>query len=217
MKLNRTEISVAVAAVLMTVALPAVVVAQSLVPNTKIAMKEPAIVVSAEADRASLQQGEAILVTVTVRNVGEVSVSSVVVRDVLPAGFTLVNDGASEYTNAFANPVASGNEVSATFAVRADRDIEPGTYQDAITVTATATDPVETHVALTVTERDATVATIPATERGEVLGAETTLPETGVGQLDVFMMLFGSFLVVSGVLGLRSFDRATARRRNHPA
>lgn len=211
-----TQIAISLA-VLTAAASASVVFAQPLIPNTKVALMSPVIVVSEEVDRTSLYQGDAFLLTVTIRNIGEVSVSSVSVRDVLPSGFTLVTSGSSEYSYKFTNPVAPGNEVTTMFAVRTDQNLQPGIYYDAVTVTAASADPIETNAAFTVLEQSESTKTVTSPEQGDVLGAETTLAESGVEQLDVFMMLLGSFLVGGGVIGLRSVDRTAIPRRNHPA
>lgn len=209
---RRIPIALAAAALVIVTAAQASF-AQSLVPSSKVAVKKPALVVSEETDATTVMAGGTLLVSVTIRNVGEVPASQITVIDELPEGLTLVRGGASRYSQTFTDPLQPGNEIAITIPIEVAPDVTSATYQDEVTVTAASLDPITTHTAITVKEKkgEDTPATPPQSE-GQVLGAETTLAETGAGPRDIAVLLAGALLIGGGLIGLGSVGRTALRR-----
>lgn len=151
-------------------------------------MRKPDLSVQETVDTKNLKPGDTVTVTLTVTNHGTGDAPSLTITDVLPAALILP-DGSHTYHYALSGMLGPDESVTTAFTATVRPATTDGTYRDATTVTATLADTATTHATVTV-----------STPR--VLGASTTLPSSGAGQLDVFLMLLGVSLVCSGIVGL---------------
>lgn len=164
------------------------------------------ISVSATVDQTSVSPGATVTYTVSVTNTGSVDLNALTITDTLPAHFTVLTTGQSTFTYTFTEPLPVGKTVAATYPVRVDPKQTAGSFRDSIAVSAGNTVLANASATVAVTVPAAKKeAVAPATPQptGTVLGVSTDeLAATGVGQLDVFIALFGATLVAMGLLGL---------------
>jgi len=153
-------------------------------------MAKPELSVTVSIDEPTVNPGGTLTYTVTVKNTGAIAVSSLKIKDILPKGFTLTANDASTYTYSFDGTLDPGQTVTDTYTVTVGDKVTAGAYTDNVTVSSALITSENAHVAA--------IVVIP-----QVKGAETTLAETGVGQLDIFCALFGATLVAVGIFGLR--------------
>lgn len=185
-----------------------------LVPDVKIPLSTPTLVVSNEADLSIAEPGDLVTYTVTVMNVGSGSATSLTLHAVLPDGFSLSTNGSTVYDYAFLTNLEPGTKVAASYTAKIGDGVAAGTYPSNATVTAISVSPLTSTASVTVHRQDvASLAeeispavdyTIPAVaaQVPRVLGASDELAATGLGQLDVLIALLGSCFVAVGILGL---------------
>ncbi len=161
-------------------------------------MAKPSLSVTVNTDASTVHPGNDVTFTVVIENTGKETASSLVLRDTLPKGFTVVPTSSSTYTYAFEGTLEPGKSITAAYTATVSDNVTTGTYADNVTVSATLASSVNAHTAINVT-----IPRVKGAETIAVTDPIPTLAETGVGQLDVFFALCGAALVAIGIVGLR--------------
>lgn len=183
-------------------------------PQKPVQLTLPLLEVTQSTNTPSTTSGGEITYSLTVKNTGTAPATGLKLTDVLPVGFNATTTGNNTYHYTFVGNLDPGQTVVTSYTVRVDSELPAnGTYVNVATVEATNHDPVTVRSSIAVTapevKRPETTRTSPAKTapsvepEGTVLGTETELAATGVGQLDVALALLGSGLVGAGALGLR--------------
>ncbi len=161
---------------------------------------KPLLEVPVTTEKSTANPGDSITYTAVIKNTGAGAATSLELSDILPKGFSSVTTGNSRYQRSFEDNLDPGRSITADYTVTIGDDVAAGVYTGTVTVTAALTPTASAHTSVTVV--------VPQVKGAETAEPSLTLAETGVGQLDVFLMLCGASLVGAGMLGLRKTVRA---------
>jgi uncharacterized repeat protein (TIGR01451 family) len=172
----------------------------------------PVLSVEKLVDVPTANPGQEVNYSVKVTNSGTDTALNVQLSDTLPAGFTAKDTGLGTVSHTFGS-IEAGKTVATTFTVIIGSNVTAGNFLNVVTVTADNHTSVNAQVALNVIvpqvlgEQDVIVDPQP-----QVLGAETTLPVTGMGALGSAFATSSFIGTVAGV-GIYLKSRMSVKRR----
>jgi len=198
-------------------------------PEEGIVLKRAELAISYESGKDSIVEGEALELTIAVKNIGQADAIGVKTSATLPHGYQI--EGESTYTFTFPGSVLAGNTVQTSFTATSTVDSAPGDFITTASAQAANADPVTSR--MTITVRSPVVlgveVEIPMTTEEElgadepsdadsartprIAGAATELAATGISLFDLAIFLVGSVLVITGIDGLRLAAAPVRRKR----
>jgi len=155
-------------------------------PGKPVAVGQAVLQISRQIDPPHLSLPGSYTITDTVTNSGTATAYNVVISQDLTAGFSF--DHEAKLTVKIGN-IGASETVTRTSTIEVSNLAVPGRYSNDATVSATGLDPIETSAIIDVVK--------PA-----VLGAATTLAETGVNSIYMIIYLALGGLFIAAGLGL---------------
>lgn len=183
-------------------------------------MSSPILTVVKIVSSQTAKPGDSILYSVKITNEGTDAAHNVKLNDTMASGLTVVDNGET-FWKANLGEIPAGESKATSYTVKVNADAPTGNYPNLATVTADNHAAVSAEAVVAVTQpavlgvSDATATAAPVetptaaqltgTNQGEVLGAEDTLAETGVGLGDWLMAYLAVVFIALGATTLRFY------------
>ncbi|MFH0853527.1 MAG: SdrD B-like domain-containing protein [bacterium] len=157
----------------------------------------PVLTVKKMIDQDTASRGDTLLYTVLITNEGTDTAKNLTAKDILPQGFTTKDDQVSEFSVKF-NDLEVDKSVATSYEVVVGDQVAKGSYDNTVTASADNTESVSATATVEI-EVLGEVLGVETVAEPEVLGAEATLPETGLGLIDLLIMITGLLTISGGV------------------